>query len=141
MLMPAVEERMRKTKAGQEAEALANELVAIESSIKDYALANYKPSEGYADDEWLVTHVQGHTRRWNVDVLRKVLTPKQFKDVIDIKVSRPKIDALVRAGTVTSDDIEPAFEETPNAPYVKITPRSQADNGDEADDLAASLGL
>lgn len=139
--LPAVEEKLRKTKAGQEAEALALERAELDAAARQYILAVYEPGEGYESDAWLATHVQGHTRKWNVDKLRDKLTRGQFKRVINEVVDKTKLDELVRSGAVTSEDIEEALEEKPNAPYVLITPRDGSSITDEASALAAKLGL
>lgn len=142
VLMPAVEERLAKTKAGQEAQALAMELAQLDKAAKDYVMAHYKAGDGFDHERWLATKVQGHRKVWDIEFLRTKLSRGKFKQIINEVVDRSKVDELVRSGGVSADDVEAALKEVPNEPYVKITYRGDGEAmANEAENVAAALGL
>lgn len=104
------------------------EQVALQLAVNEYVL----DKEELVTDEWQGTRVQSHTRTWDVDKLRKKLTPAIFKRVIIVKVDNAALDGLVREGKIKLEDIEGALNERPNKPYVKWTPKGENvhDKGD-----------
>jgi hypothetical protein len=111
----------------------------IKAAVDEYALEH----EGYQDERWKLTRVQGFKRAWNVDKLAKILPKSVFKHVTKIEADPAKIDDYVRKGTIKLETIEPAYEETPQKAYVKwtrATESSASKGAAEADSLAAKLG-
>lgn len=98
--------------------------------------------EDYEDDNYKLTRVQGFRRSWNVGTLEKILPRGIFKNIIKIEADPAKIDEYVRSGRLKADVIEPAYEETPNKAYVKMTKKSHKEDVAEAEAnaLAAKLG-
>jgi 16S rRNA C967 or C1407 C5-methylase (RsmB/RsmF family) len=117
---------------------LLDEQAALKAALDGYVVE----AESFESESWQGTRVQAHTRNWNVDKLRKKLTPALFKRIIKVSVDNAAIDGLVREGKIVFEDIEDALDEKPNKPYVKWTPRGKdiQDAGvAEAEKLAAML--
>lgn len=114
---------------------LQNELAALKAAVDAFVLDH----EAYEDDTYKLTRVQGHRRTWNADKLEAILPRGLFKRVIKITVDPAKLDQLVRAKKIDGKKIDPAFEETPNAPYVKYTVKSEDSGASEAEGLAEAL--
>jgi len=106
--------------------------------VDAYVLKTAEPSEGLETDDVILTHVQGHTRVWDAEKLEKLVPRGIFKNLVTITVVPAKIDEYVRAKKITREQIEEAFVEKPKKPYVKWTPKKQA-QADKADAEAASL--
>lgn len=114
--------------------ALGIEREDLDKKIKAYVLKKGNVEiPGY-----LLTRVQGFRRAWNSEKLQKIVPKGLFLQIVDYIPNPDKIDELVKAGKLDSKKIDKAFEETPNAPYVKITKRKQ-DDGSEADRVAKAL--
>lgn len=114
--------------------ALLEEQGALREVVDEYVLAKTE----LVTDSWQGTRVQAHTRTWNVDKLRKKLTPALFKRVITVKVDNAALDGLVREGKIKLEDIEDALDEKANKPYVKWTPKGE-DVQDAGEAEAAKL--
>ena len=115
---------------------LDEEREKLDTAVKNYALAK----GDYEDERYKVTRVQGHKRWWDSEKLEKLLPKGLFLKVVDYTPNAEKIDALVKAGKIDRKKIEPAFMQKPNAPYGKITRKTEGTSGEaEADSLAAKL--
>ena len=120
---------------------LREDIGKLTEAIDEYIVEHYQASDGYEDDNIKLTKVVGHTRRWNPDKLRKLLPTRLYKLVIKVSVDSAKLDELVREGKIERDKIESAFEEMPNAPYVKRTDKTdRKTREDEAAKLQEALG-
>ena len=120
-------------------------IVSLQQEIADLKLgidAYVLDREDYEDDDYKLTRVQAFRRRWDVDKLEAILPRGLFKNIVKIEVDPIKLDQLVREGRITAKKIEPAYTETPNQPFVKITKKSHAEEkgSAEAESLAAKLG-
>ena len=113
---------------------------ALQGVVNEYVLKSYEPGEGYVDDAHRLTVVQSHTRKWNPDKLRKLVPMHIFKNITEVKVIPAKVDEYVRAGKIERADIEEAFEEHANAPYIKATTKAGNSGASEAAALAERLG-
>jgi hypothetical protein len=117
---------------------------AVKAAVDGYVIAKYQPGDGYEDDDYLATKVVAHRRSWNVDKLTKLVPRGILKNVLKISVDGEKVDQYVRAGKIDADKIKAAYEETPNKPYVKITPRKKGQSPEraekEAEGLASAMG-
>jgi hypothetical protein len=114
----------------------------LKEAVDKYVIKTFEPSNGYEDETISLTHVQSHTRKWNAEKLEQLVPRGIFKNLVTVTVVPAKIDEYVRAKKIKREDIEPAFEEVPKAPYVKWTPKKASQDGraeDEAAGLAASL--
>ncbi len=120
-------------------QALKAEREKLRAEIDAFILSNYQPSEGYDDGVYKLTKVVGHTRKWNVDKLKSLVPHAMFKRLTSTKVEPSKIDEMIRAKKLAIEEVQDAYEERPNKPYVKMTKKSQGSNGDEAAELAAKL--
>jgi hypothetical protein len=129
----ALEEEIAKLTGPMEAQ-----MTLLKEAVDRWVIKNYEPSTGYDNDTVSLTHVQGHTRRWNAEKLEELVPKGIFKNLVTITVVPAKIDEYVRAKKIKREDIEPAFEETPNKPYVKWTPK-KLDTTSRAESEAASL--
>lgn len=129
----ALEEEIAKLTGPLEAQ-----MTLLKTAVDAYVIKNYDPSSGYENDVMSITHVQGHTRRWNAEKLEKLVPRGVFKNLVTVTVVPAKIDEYVRAKKIKREDIEPAFEETANKPYAKWTPKKQA-NADRAAAETSSL--
>lgn len=119
---------------------LREDIGRLTNAIDKYIVEHYAASDGYEDDNVKLTKVVGHTRRWNPDKLRVLLPTSLYKLVIDVKVNADKLDALVKEGKINRKKIAKAFEETPNAPYVKRTDKADRQSIEtEAANLKAAL--
>lgn len=118
-------------------EALAFERAGLKESIEKFV----KDKGDYEDDSIKVTRVQGHRRTWNVAKLESIVPRGVFKNLVKMEVIPAKVDEYVRKGKLDRKKIAPAFEETPNAPYVKWTPKTDSSDRaeQEADGLAEAL--
>lgn len=92
--------------------------VNLRKSIDGFLLANKYSID---IDGLKMTPTYPKERKWNVDKLREVLPAGLFKRVIVETVDSDKLDELVKAGKVKLDAIEPAYEESPKTPSVRIT--------------------
>ena len=116
-------------------------IAKLTEAIDAYVIEHYAASDGYEDDTVKLTKVVGHTRRWNPDKLRPLMPTSLYKLVIDVKVNADRLDALVKEGKINRKRIAKAFEETPNAPYVKRTDKSDRHSIEqEAAKLKEALG-
>ena len=120
---------------------LREEKEILEVAVDKYVLDHYEPGDGYEDDKVKITKVVSHKRYWNPDKLRRLLPTPLYKRVIKVTVDANKLDELVREGKVDAKKIESAFEEIPNTPYVKKTPKkdNESRGAEEAAGLAAAL--
>lgn len=120
---------------------LREEADALEAAVRDYVLKTFGAGQSYEDDKVKITKVVSHRRVWNPEKLQKLLPTKLYKLVIDVTVNKDRLDALVKEGKIDAKKIESAFEETPNAPYVKRTTKtdSKSKSSDEAANLAGAL--
>ena len=118
--------------------SLQQEIADLKVGIDAYVLDR----EDYEDDDYKLTRVQAFRRRWDVQKLEAILPRGIFKNIVKIEVDPIKLDQLVREGRIAAKKIEPAFTETPNQPFVKITKKSHAEEkgSAEAESLAAKLG-
>jgi hypothetical protein len=117
-------------------EDMEEQRAALRAAIDKFVL----DGKDYEDEDVMITRVQGHRRRWDVKKLETILPRGIFKNVVKIEVDPAKLDEYVRKGKIKREVIEPAFEETPNAPYAKWTEKSDKDRGGkEADKLAEAL--
>lgn len=88
-----------------------------------------------------ITRVQAFKRRWNVETLEKIVPRGIFKNLVKIEVDPAKVDEYVKKGKLDPKKIEAAYEETPNQPFVKWTPKAETHSAEaEAASLAAKLG-
>lgn len=133
-------EKLIERRAAKERAQLA-EVQADRASLRASVEAFIKDKGSYEDEDIKITRVQGHRRSWNVDKLQSILPRGIFKNVTKTTVDGDKIDRYVREGKIKLKDIDPAFEETPNAPYVKWTDKSDGtESASEVEGLAAALG-
>jgi hypothetical protein len=116
------------------------EIADLTEAIDNFILSRYDAGDGFENDNWKATHVQGHRRSWDVSKLEKLLPRGIFKNVVKITADPQKIDEYVRAKKINMDDIQEAYVETPNKPYTKVTAKSTARGEAEAESLAAKLG-
>lgn len=140
--LAAAHEALKMTKLGQTIERLQTESANLLVGVQAFAMRRYEPGagNGYEDDRWLVTKVAGKDKIWHLDKLKTLLGARRYNQVTTVVLDRNKLDELVRSGAVSMDDIEDAFDEKPKAPYVKVTPRSESQDGeDEAAGLRAAL--
>lgn len=116
------------------AEEHADLTVAINAFVLDKGI-------DYEDNAVKLTRVQAYRRKWDVKKLESILPRGIFKNVTKTEADPAKIDEYVRKGKIDAKLIEPAFDETPNAPFVKWTVKSDsAGIGEvEATGLAAKL--
>jgi hypothetical protein len=120
---------------------LREDIYKLTESINAFVVKHYEASDGYEDQHVRFTKVVGHTRRWNPDKLIRLLPTSLYKLVIDVKVNADRLDALVKEGKINRKKIAKAFEETPNAPYVKRTDKSDRQSIEqEAAKLKEALG-
>jgi len=129
----ALEEEIAKLTGPLEAQ-----MTLLKEAVDKYVIKNYEPSSGYENDAVSLTHVQGHTRRWNAEKLEELVPRGIFKNLVTIAVVPAKIDEYVRAKKIKREDIEAAYEETPNKPYVRWTPK-KLDTTERAASEASSL--
>lgn len=117
------------------------EHMALKEARDRYIIDQYSPGEGYEDEEWMATKVVSHRRTWDVEKLERLVPRGIFKNLVKMTVVPEKVDEYVRAKKIDRKKIEAAFTETPNAPYVKITKKSQpkVTGEDEADSLSAKF--
>jgi ribosomal protein S10 len=118
-------------------------LLEEQTELRTVLDAHVVEKGSFESETWQATRVQAHRRTWDVDVLRKKLTPALFKRVINVTVNAAAIDELVRAEKIKLADIKDALTETPNKPYPKWTQKGKdvQESGEaEADKLAAMLG-
>jgi hypothetical protein len=136
--------------AYEDIEALVEEIATLTGPLKaerdklEAAVDAYLVTKEAGTSVETVTHkltvVQGHTRKWNVDKLKTLVPRHVFKNITELVVVRDKLNEYVAAGEIDRDAIEEAFEEKPNAPYVKKTPKGHDKSGAaEADSLAERL--
>lgn len=124
------------TRLGQRLAQLEDDSSSLSAAINQYALDN----NDYEDDDWKVTKVVSHKRSWDVDKLESLVPRGVFKNMIQVQVVPAKVDQMIRSKKVSLDDIEDAYVEVANSPYVKVTRRSSREDGaSEADALAAKL--
>lgn len=103
-------------------------------------LTNYKAGEGYDDDHYKITKVVQHTRTWNIDKLKALVKPKVFKQVTELRVVPAKINELVSSGKLDIDEIESAYESSPNRPYIKKSVKADSSKAEgEAAGVAEAL--
>jgi hypothetical protein len=116
---------------------LQDEIALLDEDIKGYVL----DKDDYEDDDYKLTRVQAFRRTWDTAKLEKILPRGIFKNIVKVTADPTKIDQYVREGKIKAKQIEPAFIETPNQPFVKITKKSHAEEkgAAEADALAAKL--
>lgn len=140
-MIETLREELSRTKVGQKVERLEEEVGLLSEAINGYVLDHYDDGDGYEDSDWKATRVVSHRRTWNVERLARLVPKAVFKNVTTTTVVPAKIDQMVRAGKVTLDELAPAYEETANAPYVKVTRRSESSDAgqSEAEELAAKL--
>jgi hypothetical protein len=117
---------------------LQEEVASLKADIDAFVIDN----EDYEDDDYKLTRVQGFRRSWDVTKLETILPRGIFKNIVKVEADPIKIDEYVRSGKIKAKQIEPAFSETPNKPYVKMTKKSHAEERGEAEAgaLAAKLG-
>ena len=131
--------RLAKTKLAQQVADLEAEDARWDGAIREFVLGHYEAGMGYEDESVKITKVVGHRRSWNVEKLKKLVTPAIFKKVTTVVVAPEKINELVSAGKLDLDDIDAAYDEVPNAPYPKFTYKAQGDRASEAESLAEKL--
>jgi hypothetical protein len=117
--------------------SLQEDIASLKEDIDAYVIDN----EDYEDDDYKLTRVQGFRRKWDTAKLEKILPRGIFKNIVKVEADPVKIDEYVRSGKLKAKLIEPAFEELPNKPYVKMTKKSHAEEKGEteAQSLAAKL--
>jgi hypothetical protein len=116
------------------------DLTALEEAIERYMLKR-GPGIKIEHETATVTVVQSHTRKWNADKLRALIPMGVYKNVVELVVNRDKLNEYVAAGKIDRSVIEDAYEEVPNKPYVKRTPKSDKHDAQaEADSLAKAAG-
>lgn len=113
----------------------------LKESIDAYVIDKYEAGDGYEDDTFLATKVVGFMRNWSAEKLEKLMPRGLFKQVVKLSIDNAKLDQLVKAGKIDREMIEPAFEEAPKKPYVKVTRKSNNTGraSAEAEGLAAKL--
>lgn len=113
----------------------------VKEALDKYVIDKFQPGDGYEDDDWLATKVVSTRRSWDVEKLTKLVPRGILKNLVKMTVDNGKVDEYVRSGKLDRDKIEPAYTETPNSPYVKITRRNNntAKIEKEAAGLAARL--
>lgn len=121
---------------------LRDEHDKLQDAVDQYVIRHYEPSSGYEDDNVKLTKVVGYRRSWNPEKLQKLLPTSLYKLVIKVTVDANALNELVKEGRIDRKKIESAYEETPNAPYVKRTVKGQSTNRgeEEAASLSAKLG-
>lgn len=121
---------------------LRTERDRLREAADKYVVDHYNPGEGIETDTFKMTKVVGHTRWWNPEKLEKLVPRGIYKNLVEVKVLPAKVDEYVRKGKIKRADIEAAFEERPNKPYVKMTKKEQGDAraSAEASSLAEALG-
>lgn len=141
VLLDRQEERVARTKAAQDLLALQTEYDELGSAVDGYVIDNYEGGFGYEDEYVKVTKVVGHTRTWNVDVLKEKLSHAMFKKVTKVVVDQAAIDDLVGRSVLTVDQIADAYEERAKKPFVKTTFLDPTSDGgrSESESLAAKL--
>lgn len=132
-----LEDQITKLVAPMQAEA-----TALSAAVDQYVIDHYEASDGYEDETIKLTKVVGYRRTWNAEKLQKLLPTSIYKLVIKVSVDANALNELVKEGRIDRKKIESAFEETPNAPYVKKTAKGQSTNRgeEEAASLSAKLG-
>jgi hypothetical protein len=131
-------EKIAETKLGQALQSFEEDAAALSAAIDRFVLERYSAGEGYEDANWKLTKVVGHSRRWNADKLQKLIPYGVFKKIVKVEVVPNLLNEAVKNGEIDLEAVDAAYEDTPNAPYVKRTRRSQS-GGDEAAMLAEKL--
>lgn len=118
--------------------SLQEQIAVLKEDIDKYVL----DKDDYEDTDYKLTRVQAFRRRWDVDKLEAILPRGIFKNIVRVEPDPAKIDQYVREGKIDMKKIAPAYTETPNAPFVKMTKKSHAEEkgSAEAESLAAKLG-
>lgn len=114
-------------------------LEADKARIKAELLEHIEKTGDYDDGHFKVTRVQSYKRTWNGDKLLKILGVAGFNKVSRRVPDPDLIDELVKEGKIDLKKIKPAFEETPNKAYVKVSEVIERDNS-EADKIREALG-
>jgi hypothetical protein len=123
--------------------ALMQPVIAEIAALKEAVDAYVEKKGNIETDTHKLTRVQGFTRKWNVDKLKKIVPKGIFLQLCNLTPDPDKIDQAVRAGRLDAKKIAPAFEETPKAAYVKWTEKKESNSArqeEQADALAANLG-
>lgn len=120
---------------------LREERDKLAKAVDQYVISHYEASDGYEDDDVKLTKVVGYRRSWNPAKLQKLLPTSLYKLIIKVSVDAEALNELVKEGKIDRKKIESAYEETPNAPYVKRTVKGTGTSraSDEAAELAAKL--
>jgi len=113
---------------------------ALNAAIDKYMLK--RPAGTKVESERVnISVVQSHKRWWDTDKLKDLVPRHVYKNITYLEVDKDALDNAVRAGEITREQIQDAFMEKPNTPYVKRTPVGSARDGQaEADSLAAAAG-
>jgi hypothetical protein len=121
-----------------------NRIQALNEAVDGFVLENYKDLNDPfqpAKSPWKGTPVRASTHKWEIDVLRELMPSGLFLKVIDYVPNGDKIAALVKAGKIKREMIEPAYSSVPKKPYVRWTKKADKDAGKkEAARLKRELG-
>lgn len=115
-------------------EKMQEEREELDKKVKEYVLKK----DSIETPGYKLTVVRGFMRKWDGDALAKLVPKGMFLKLVDYVPNPEKIDELVKAKKISEKQISPAYIETPKAPYVKITKKTQSDSG-EADRVAEAL--
>jgi predicted lipid-binding transport protein (Tim44 family) len=139
-MIEKAEALLRQTKTYQSLQELREKRQALSTAVDEFVLSNYKAGEGYEDDRIRLTKVQGHTRRWDVEKLKTLVTPGMFKNLVKVTADPDKINEMIRKGKLKLETVAAAYTERPNKPYVRPTIKKDGlDVEAQADQLAEKL--
>ena len=105
-----------------------------------YLIGKMEAGATLANDTWQLTKVVAYRRTWDVSKLEKIVPKGILKNITELKVIPEKIDQYVKSGDLTLKKIAPAYTETPNKPYVRVSKVAAANGETEAAKLAEKLG-
>jgi Asp/Glu/hydantoin racemase len=103
-----------------EMEALAKRLADADSTVLGYMTDN-DLDKIEVDGVGTISLVQAVTTTYNVDVLKGLLTRRQFSLVTEVRASTPKVREAINLGVIDAETVAPASTEVATRPYLKVT--------------------
>lgn len=117
--------------------SLKSETDALKEAVRQFmvtAAVDHAPVEGRGRFQM----VRRFSRKWNPDKLRSIIGEKNFKKVTKRVVDSDKLDEFVRSGGYDQKQLEPAYEETPQKPFIRWY--DETDSTSEEDALDKAMG-
>jgi len=110
--------------------ATKDDVTTLQQAVKEFMTVHNLPS--VARPDYTISLVCASRSRWDDGKLKKILGKAGFLKIAKITVDPAKIDELVKEGKLDLKKIESAFIVTPNAPYLKFTPKGREDTDEVA---------